>query len=345
KTYEALHESLKRGLVTESDLDEALRRLFYLRFKLGQFDPSNRVPYRNIPISENNSPAHDQLALEAARQSLVLLKNDGTLPWNVKQLKTVAILGPTGNDEAALLGNYHGTPSRMITLLKGIKDKLEPLGVKVLAESAVPLVEGFRVSGQPLPVGVLFTDAKRDQPGLKGEIFTNTDLEGAPSGTRVDQQIDLQWDETQPLPGIPAADASVRWAGVLIPPSSGEYILSMNVEGSARLFLDDKEIIDAWKKGDERTVSMPVQLKAGQAYGLRLEFAQTRDKAHIQLGWKMPGKNDTLERALAAAKQADHIVLTLGLTPELEGESMNVNAQGFDGGDRTSIRLPAIQRE
>ncbi len=170
-TYEALADALKRGLVTEADIDRSLRRLFTLRFKLGQFDPPEQVPYRNIPISENDSPAHDQLALEAARQSLVLLKNDSTLPWDAKKLKTVAIIGPTGDEESALLGNYSGTPSRKITLTKGIKAKLESVGVKVLVEPGVPLVKGFRVSGKPFPTGVLFTDATQSHPGLKGEVF------------------------------------------------------------------------------------------------------------------------------------------------------------------------------
>jgi beta-glucosidase len=344
-TYEALPEALQRGLVTQADLDRALRRLLLLRFRLGQFDPADRVAYRRIPATEIDSPAHDQLAWEAARQSLVLLKNDGTLPWNAKTLKTVAILGPTGNEESALLGNYNGTPARMVTLLKGLKARLEPLGVKVLAESAGPLVQGYRISGQPFPDGVLFADDAHRRAGLKGEVFGNPKLEGAPSALRTDPQVNLQWDEAQPLPNLPATDASLRWTGVLAPALSGEYILSLALQGSARLFIDDQCVIDAWKKGGERTVSAPVQLQAGRNHRVRLEFAQTRPKAHIQFGWKAPGSDDALERALAAARQADHIVLTLGLTPNLEGEEMSVTAEGFQGGDRTSIQLPRVQQE
>jgi beta-glucosidase len=352
KTYEALHESLKRGLVTKADLDVALRRLFYLRFKLGQFDPPDRVAYRSIPISENDSPAHDALALEAARQSLVLLKNDGTLPWNVKQLKTVAILGPTGDDPSALLGNYSGTPSRQITLVNGMKARLEPLGVKVVAEPAVPLVKGFRVSSKPFPEGVLFTDAQRSQPGLKGEIFENQkqdsknpNLEGHLSATHTNLQIDLQWNEAQPVPGIPVANASIRWTGVLVPPVSGEYTLGVIAEGAVRLYLDDQPVIDSWRKDLERPLSTTMELKAGRVYKIRLEYAQLTPKGRIQFGWLAPGEDDAFDKAMAAAKQADHIVLTLGLTPDLEGESMSVNAEGFNGGDRTTIQLPATQRK
>ena len=344
-TYKALPEALKRGLITEKELDEALRRLFVLRFQLGQFDPASRVPYRSIPISENDSPAHDQLALEVAQQSLVLLKNDGTLPWNPMDLKTVAVIGPTGDEAAALLGNYNGTPSREVTLAQGIKAKLEPLGVKVLTDCSLPLAKGYRINGQPLPEGVLFTDASHSEQGMKGEVFNNREFQGEPIATRTDKKIDLLWHDMYPVPEIPSRDASVRWSGVLVPQKSGEYILSLAVEGRARLFVDDKLVINGMSKPKNRTESAELPLIAGQAYKLRIEFAQFMPRARIQLGWRPPGLDDTMDRALALAKEADHIVLTLGLTADLEGEEMTVTAEGFNGGDRTSIVLPAIQRE
>jgi len=344
-TYQALPDALKRGLITEKELDEALRRLFVLRFQLGQFDPASRVPYRNIPISENNSPAHDQLALEVAQQSLVLMKNDGTLPWNPTNLKTVAVIGPTGDEAAALLGNYNGKPSREVTLAQGIKDKLEPMGVKVLTDCSLPLAKGFRINGQPFPEGVLFTDDSRTQEGLKGEVFNNRNFQGEAIATRTDEKIDLLWHEMYPVPEIPFRDASVRWTGVLVPQKSGEHILTIAVEGRVRLFVDDKLVINGMSKPVDRTESTELALNSGQAYKLRLEFAQFRPRARIQFGWRQPGLDDSMDRALALAKEADHIVLTLGLTADLEGEEMTVSAEGFDGGDRKSILLPAIQRE
>ena len=352
KTYEALADAVKRGLVTEADINVALRRLFTLRFRLGQFDPAGRVPYRSIPPSANNSPANDRLALEAARQSLVLLKNDGALPWNPKALKTVAVIGPTGAEVSALLGNYSGTPSRKVTLVDGIRAKFEPLGIKVLAEPGCALVKGFRVTGQPFPAGVLFTDAGRTQPGLKGEVFAhkrqdakNPLVDGTPASTRTDLQVDLQWDEAQPIEGIPLTNTGVRWTGVMIPPASGEYLLGGVVEGALRLYVDDKPVIDSWIRAGERPLSSTLQLEKGRAYSIRLEYVQLSGKGRVQLGWIAPGKDDSLEKALAAARAADHIVLTLGITPDLEGESMRVTAEGFKGGDRLDIDLPATQRE
>ncbi|MBC8010815.1 MAG: glycoside hydrolase family 3 C-terminal domain-containing protein [Burkholderiales bacterium] len=354
KTYEALPEALKRGLLTEADIDVALRRLLTLRFRLGHFDPAERVPYRAIPASANDTPEHDRLALEAARQSLVLLKNSGAnaLPWDAKKLKTVAILGPTGGDESALLGNYAGTPSRKVTLAAGLRAKLEAKGVKVLVEPGVPLVKGFRVSGQPFPAGVLFADAERRSPGLNGVVFAHDKqdakkplVDGRLVATRADQQVDFQWDETQPVNGIPIMNTGVRWTGVLVPPASGEYLLGVVAEGAARLYLDDQAVIDSWRRDPERTLNTTMRLEAGRAYAVRLEYAQLTPKGQIQFGWIAPGQDDALARALAAAREADHIVLTLGITPDLEGESMSVTAEGFKGGDKLTLDLPGTQRE
>lgn len=352
KTYEALGEAVKRGLVTEADLDVALRRLFTLRFRLGQFDPAARVAYRAIPASANDSPAHDALALEAARQSLVLLKNDGALPLDAAKLRTVAILGPTGYEESTVLGNYAGTPSRMVTLTNGLRSRFEALGIKVLAEPGVPLAKGFRVSGQPFPEGVLFTDATRSAPGLRGEVFAHDKqdsksavVEGRPASTRTDLQVNLQWDETQPIDGVPTANAAVRWSGVLVPHATGEHLLGIVAEGAVRLFIDDQPVIDSWRKDPERPLSTTLQLEAGRAYAVRLEYAQLTYKGRVQFGWIAPGQDDGFTRALAAARQSDHVILTLGITPDMEGESMSVTAEGFKGGDKLSLELPATQRE
>lgn len=349
-TYQALNDALKRGLVSEADIDLALRRLFTLRFRLGEFDPADRVPFRSIPPSANNTPDHDRLALEAARQSLVLLKNDGTLPWDAKSLKTVAVIGPTGAEVSALLGNYCGTPTRKITLVDGIRAKFEPLGVTILAEPGVPLVKGFRMSGQSFPAGVLFVDAKRTQPGLKGEVFAHETqdtrkpvVEGKLASIRTDAQVDFQWDEAQPVTGIPIKLAAVRWTGIMVAPISGDYVFGIVAEGAVRLFLDDKPVINSWVRDPERPLSTIMSLEKGRAYQVRLEYAQVTAKGRIQFGWIAPGQDDALAKAMTAASQADHIVLTLGITPDLEGESMSVTAEGFKGGDRQSLDLPATQ--
>lgn len=131
-TYGALLIAEQQGLIDEAAIDAALTRLFTLRFKLGMFDPPEMVPYAQIPIEANDCEAHRALALQTARESIVLLKNDaGFLPLNKASLKTIAVIGPNADDDLVLLGNYFGLPSRSVTPLQGIRDKVSA-GVEVL---------------------------------------------------------------------------------------------------------------------------------------------------------------------------------------------------------------------
>src|ERR1019366_3074899 len=217
ETYKALPAAVKSGIVTEADLDAALRRLLGLRFRLGQFDPPGRVPYSAVSSAEIASPAHDQLALEAARESLVLLKNDGTLPLDPRRIRTLAVVGPTANSLPVVLGNYSGTPARPTTLLSSLRARFEPLGIRVLYAQGAPLAAGYRENCQPLPPGVLFADEALTRPGLAGEVFANKELGGGPVALRADAQVDLKWNAFEPMPGIPMEDSSLSWSGWLVP--------------------------------------------------------------------------------------------------------------------------------
>ena len=347
ETFKALPEALKRGLIKESDLDVALRRVLGLRLKLGLFDPPDRAHHRGISSDAVDRPEHDQLALELARKSLVLLKNDGTLPWDSTRLKKVAVLGPTADDPSALLGNYCGRPARPVTILKGLRNALEPRGVQVRFQPAVALVAGFRESSQPLPEGVLFTDHTRAKPGLKGELFPAEDFLAAPLADRIDSNLDLLWNDYEPQPEIPTRNAHLRWSGVLVAPESGLYTLSVTFTGKAGLYLEDQLIAGGEspaKNGEKCSSSKPLQLRAGQAYPLRIEFHQPPEDVwgRIQFGWQAPGG---IGSALQLARESDHVLLVLGITPNLEGEDKPINAEGFRNGDRTTILLPKCQRD
>jgi beta-glucosidase len=349
RTYEALPEALKDGLLTEADLDVALRRIFQLRFQLGQFDPPARVPYTSIPISENDSPAHNQLALDAARQSMVLLENDGTLPLDVHKIRTLALIGPTADSQSAMLGNYCGTPATPVTLLSALRAKLEPLGIEVLTATGARIAKGYREYAQPFPDGTVYADEKRTIPGLAGSVFANPVLEGTAVARRTDGQVDFKWNSYHPVPGIPVQNASVSWTGWLVPPATGDYDLGLVFAGGARLYVDDSLVIDSWAPGPHRSMKAKVPFAAGQARRVRLDYSQTsaadNGRAEIVFGWKPPGGTHELETAMAAARKADCIVLALGLTPDIEGEEMHVDAEGFEGGDRTSVRLAQPQAE
>lgn len=343
-TYAALPEALARGLCTMEDLDRALRRLLALRFRLGQFDPPERVSHASIPPEANDCAAHDALALDAARQSLVLLKNNGVLPLDPARLRTVAVLGPVADEKSALLGNYAGTPARPVTLLAGIHAKLSAHGIAVVHEPGCALAAGFPDNQFPFAAGELFTDASRATPGVRGEFWANRELSGPPSHTRVDPQLDLDWDYYHPQPNIAVRDTSARWTAVLLPPVSGAYKLDLTLVGGARLWLDDRLVLDEWSDGPFRIRTIDTFFSAGRPVALRLELTQNQFTAKARLGWRTPHPLSDLERALAAAREADHVILCLGLTPDLEGEENPFSCEGFVAGDRSSLALPAPQR-
>ncbi len=343
-TYAALPEALARGLCTEADLDRSLRRLLTLRFRLGQFDPDESVPYASIPESANDTPEHDALALEAARESLVLLKNDGALPLDLSRLRTVAVLGPVANDKSALLGNYSGTPARPVTILDGLRKKFAAHGVAVLHEPGCVLAPGFPDNQFCFEAGQLFTDATRSTLGVRAEFWGNRELAGPATHTRVDAQLDLEWDYYHPQPAIAVRDTSARWTAVMVPPLAGGYLLDVTLVGGARLWLDGELVLDEWTEGPFRIRTLARTFKAGVSVSVRLELTQTQFTAKARLGWRVPNPRTDLERALDAARRADHVILALGITPDLEGEENPFSCEGFVSGDKTTLALPASQR-
>ncbi|HEY6189178.1 MAG TPA: glycoside hydrolase family 3 C-terminal domain-containing protein [Pyrinomonadaceae bacterium] len=334
-TYRALVAAVKKGLISEAEIDRAVERLFEARFRLGMFDPPELVPYAKIPFSENDSPAHRALALEAARESIVLLKNEGgTLPLR-KEIKSIAVIGPNADNVQVLLGNYNGQPSRATTPLEGIRRHVSPQ-TKVLYAQGTTLTE---VSAVPIPASAL-----RD---LKAEFFANKNLEGAPVLSRVDEAVNFDWGMNSPAPGVPADDFSARWTGKLVPAVSGKYRLGATADDGLRVYLDGKLIAEDWTEHAPTTRTGEVMLEAGRSYDLKFEYYEGRIGAVARLVWQPPAQQASgspYAEALDVAKQADAVVLVLGISAQLEGEEMNVSEPGFKGGDRTDINLPARQQ-
>lgn len=340
--YSHLTEAVQRGLISEADITTAAERLFTARFRLGEFDPPGAVPYAQIPYSVNDSPEHDQLALEAARASLVLLKNENhALPWP-KTLKKVAVIGPNADNVELLLGNYNGTPSHPVTPLEGIRRKLGSQ-TQVTYAPGCALAEGL-LEVEAVPPSVLHQPGKQGQPGLMAEYFANPDLAGQPLVTRVDPAINFSWGQDAPAPGIPTDGFSVRWSGRIRPAKSGLYEIGMTSDDGFRLWLDGKLITQDWTRHGTLTKTVRVQLTAGRDYKLRVEYFDVAWDAIAQLVWQVPGENPA-ETALAAARDAEAVIFCMGISPRLEGEEMNVQVPGFSGGDRTNLELPRPQRE
>ena len=359
RTYGALFNAVHKGLITEAEIDVALRRAFLTRFQLGMFDPAEKVRWAQIPYKVNQSPEHDALSLRAARESIVLLKNNGMLPLDRKKLKSIAVVGPTAHEIMSLLGNYYGSPAAPVTILQGIREAAGP-DMKVLYSRGADLVEG-RAEPRAAPLiepAFLRPEPGATQQGLKGEYFRGKEFGGKPVLTRIDPRVAFRWDRGAPTDTMVAQgelsqdaalgvdDYSVRWTGQLLPPTTGKYELVVGANDGFRLYLDGKLVTDGWEPQQRVTSkSSIVELEGGKSYDLKLEYFEADRDAEVRLAWRLPGAKAPFDEALDAAKASDVIVFVGGLTGDVEGEEMRVSFPGFAGGDRTDLLLPQSQQK
>jgi beta-glucosidase len=335
---EPILNAVRRGLLSESVIDQSLRRLFTARFRLGLFDFLETVPYAKISPRDNDTPAHRQLALRMAEESIVLLKNQNNLLPLTQEPKTIAVIGPNATNLDALVGNYNGTPSHPVNVLDGIR--------KRFSKSAVTYVEGVGLVGPAMltvPKDALCPDESCQQHGLAAEYFSNQSLTGSPALKRTDPAVDRVFDVATPSPEFPGA-YSARWTGVLVPSESGDYTIGFTGQDRYRLSIDGKVIAEDWTDHEPATsVTAKLPLQANRKYPVKIEFAQRSTIGNAQFIWSPPSHNG--QDAIDAARKADLIVMVGGLSPRIEGEEMKVQADGFSGGDRTSLDLPAPQQQ
>lgn len=351
--YRHLVPAVQQGLISEREITTAVSRLFKARFLLGMFDPPERVPYAQTPYEMNDCSAHRQLALQAARESMVLLKNDQNILPLSRRLKAIAVVGPNANDIPVLLGNYEGTPSAPITVLEGIRRKLSP-ETQLIYRRGCDLIYPAIAALNPIPPSALKPPVEfAEQAGVRAEFFNNMNLAGAPVHTLFTDNIDLNWKVNAPPSGMQPYHFSVRWRGLLIPPISGEYELGVTSDDGFRLYLNDELFLEDWTHHAARTSRKRIYLEANRTYPFQLDFYQNLGGALCQFGWLKPGDpalffqavDEEFQQTVAAAANADIIIMVGGIHPQLEGEEMEVAAAGFCGGDRTSLDLPDIQEK
>jgi beta-glucosidase len=338
EAYHALLDALHQGLLAEEEIDAALVRLFGARFRLGLFDPVEDVPYAHIPYATNASAEHRALALRAARESVVLLKNEGDLLPLDKEVGSIAVVGPNAADVWSLLGNYHGTPLEAVTVLEGIYRQSSP-ATRITYAKGAPFAEGFPAL-QPISSDHLrHVEGEKERAGLWVEEYASAAFEGGLLRTRVDLGVDL-------VGRLYAAAAEevegVRWTGQLTAPTSGSYLLGVSGYCAYDLYFEGRHLAHNRATDYPTREVATVELQAGQRYDLRLEAYSVGVAPQVQLVWKVPGA-DLEGEAVRAAEDAEVVVAVLGLTPLLEGEEMQVDAEGFAGGDRTRIELPPPQ--
>jgi len=321
--------AVKNGLLKESDLDITVKRLMRARIRLGMFDPPEMVPFTQTPFSENDSEEHRQLALKVAHESMVLLKNNGILPLNPDT--DMAVVGPLADSHRVLLGNYNGLPSRSTSVLEGIRRQFPGTSL-----SFAPGTE-YLHEGTPVPPTTLTTpDGKI---GLQGEYFQGTQLQGPPVATRIDKNVNFDFSDKSPAPGLEPENYSVRWTGYFTPEESGTYRLGVTGDDGYRLWLDGKLIVEDWAEHAPTTRMAEVALEADHKYEIKLEYFQAGGQAVAQLVWTLPSQKP-IEAALTAAKQANVVIAVVGITSDLESEESHLDIPGFKGGDRTSLDLP-----
>jgi beta-glucosidase len=330
--------AVHQGLLSEADLDRALRRLFVARIRLGLFDPPTAVPYSKITAADNDTEAHRQLSLRMARESLVLLKNRSNFLPLKHPPSSIAVIGPDADSLDALEGNYNGTPSAPVTILAGIRNRF--------SQSKVTFVQGTGLVGpvtKSVPSEALCTDASCSEHGLKADYFSSMTLDGSPVMSRVDAAVDFNWGDSGASQQLPNK-YSVRWAGMLVPPESGDYLLGFTGEDGFRVWLDGDLVVEDWTlHRPANTATKQIHLEKGRTYSLKIEYFQNIRISEARLIWSLPGGEDA--QALDAARNADLVIAVMGLSPRIEGEEMKVSAEGFAGGDRTRIDLPAPQEQ
>jgi beta-glucosidase len=336
--YKPYIDAVQQGYLSEGAIDTALIRLFTARMKLGMFDPPDMVPYTKIDESQLNSPEHRDLARKIADESMVLLKNDGTLPLKA-DVKTIAVVGPLADQTAVLLGNYNGIPTHTVSFMEGLKKEFPNAKINY-----VPGTQFLHPDGTPIPASLLTTpDGK---PGLKAEYSIGFDFGGGPPkalATRVEPTVQLSAD-TLPAEVKGKSQLVVQWSGFLTPTETGEYLIGMKANGFGRVVVGDKQVAQ-----DVGGVGMgQVHLEKGQKVHVEVVYAQFGDAGAsgpaAQLIWAKV-QNGADPEALEAARKADVVIAVVGITSQLEGEEMPVNEPGFLGGDRTSINLPQPEED
>lgn len=342
QAYPKLADAVKQGLIGEAEIDRAVKRLFMARFRLGMFDPPDSYAYGRIPVTEVNSAEHRRLALKAAREAIVLLKNDAhALPLS-PAVGSVAVVGPTAELVQSIQGNYNGTPRDPVSPLAGIERRFT--AAKVHYAQGASLVEGFAV-----PIAHTALRTADGKEGLTGEYFKTPDLSGTPVATRVDRTVNFNWDKALPVPGLQRNNFSVRWRGTFVPPAPGDYKVGARVafcyacesHEQFRVYVDERQIADSSQP--EKTEAA-LHFDDTRPHAIRLDYLHGTAAAGVDLTWQPPAAV-LAQEAVAAARQSDVVVAFVGLSPQLEGEEMLVKLEGFNGGDRTDIRLPRVQRE
>jgi len=333
KVFMVLEEALQKGLIEESVLDDHLRRTLYGRFELGMFDPADMIPWKDLGPEVISSEKNHQTAIQAARESMTLLHNDGILPLS-KNLKKIAVVGPNANDAALLNGNYGGTPTaeHTFTLLDGIR-KAVP-GTEVYYAQGCTLTEGYDT--------ISYLKDFNDGKGIYVEFFNNNDLEGTPDATGYyDKALNFStfgaWGFAE---GISTDKVSVRATGKFTAPFTGEMKYALSSDNGYILKINGKVHEEA-KGGGRRGFGFrrgaeykSFNVVKGETYDIEIEYRRGTGNFAMLSADICERRLIQFDQLAADVADADAIIVIGGISAQMEGE----------GGDKADIELPEVQQ-
>ena len=335
--YRSIPEAVKRGFITEAEVDKHVIRLLEGRFDLGEMDDPSLVEWSKIPYSAMSTKASANISLEMARQSIVLLQNKGNILPLQKGKEKIAVIGPNADNTPMMWGNYNGTPNRTITILDGIKAKQKKLfyaqGCDLTYDKVLECLMGSQCSFE-------------GKKGVKGTFWNNRQMEGKPVTTQY---------YTQPLavttfgmhnfaPGVQLEDFSAKYETVFTPAEAGEYVVNVDACGQFELYIDGQRKFRhrIWRTTPNHIV---IQAEKGKSYHIEVRFSHVPTyNANLAINIAKEYPID-YQAVINQLKGIDKVIFVGGISAALEGEEMPVDIDGFKGGDRTHIELPKVQRD
>ena len=336
--YKSLPEAVRKGLLSEAEVDKHVIRLLEGRFDLGEMDDPSLVEWSKIPYSAMSTKASAQIALDMARQCIVLLQNKGNILPLRKNAEKIAVIGPNAQNEPMMWGNYNGTPNRTVTILDGIKAKQK----KLVFLPGCDLTYN-QVMECHLPTECVAPDGKK---GLKGTFWTNTKMEGKPFTTEYyTKPVNVTTAGMHVFaPNLPIEDFSAKYETTFTPKEAGEYVLNVESTGHFEVYVNGERKImqHTWRATPTRTV---LNAEKGQQFQIEVRFQTVKTwgaSMKIDVARELP---IDYQQTIAQLKGINKVIFCGGISPALEGEEMPVNIEGFKGGDRTSIELPKVQRD
>ena len=335
--YRSIPEAVKRGYITEAEVDKHVIRLLEGRFDLGEMDDPSLVEWSKIPYSAMDSKEHRAIALDMARQTIVLLQNKNNILPLQKNKEKIAVIGPNADNEPMMWGNYNGTPNHTITILDGIKTKQKKLFYDAGCDLTYDKVMECLMASQCSFEG---------KKGMKGTFWNNRRMEGKP--------VTMQY-YTKPLavttfgmhnfaPGVQLEDFSCKYETVFTPNEAGEYVVNVDGCGQFELYIDGERKFHhrIWRTTPNRVA---IQAEKGKSYNIEVRFAHVHTyNANLAINVAKEHPID-YQQLISQLKGIDKVIFVGGISSALEGEEMPVEIDGFKGGDRTHIELPKVQRD